>query len=95
MIIKIDYTDYQGKREWRLVRPTGNMMFKSSAWHPVPQWVIEAIDVRRNTVRHFAMKDIHQTVMPTEEDLAGLSLLPVGEDKGLQEPAEGGTTLTS
>lgn len=95
MIVKIDYTNYQGKREWRLVRPTGHMMFKSSAWHPKPQWVIQAIDVRRNVVRDFAMKDIHATIIPTEEDLAGISLIPVEETGGLQEPSDGGTTLTS
>ena len=57
--IEIDYTNWRGERAIRRIKPTGTMMFASSEWHPVQQWLIEAVDTDKNVVREFAMSGIH------------------------------------
>jgi hypothetical protein len=32
--------------------------FGATEWHPEPQWLLDAIDVEKNALRNFAMKDI-------------------------------------
>jgi predicted DNA-binding transcriptional regulator YafY len=54
--VVIDYTNWRGERRERTVRPV-NIEFTSTHWHPEQQWIMNAED--GNTVRGFAMKDIH------------------------------------
>ena len=58
-LVWIDYTNYRGERRWRSIMPLG-VHFQNSEYHPDTQWVIEAIDMERNQLREFAMKDIHE-----------------------------------
>ncbi|QIG71671.1 hypothetical protein EVB32_191 [Rhizobium phage RHph_TM39] len=58
-IVVIDYTNWEGKRSVREIIPTGELKFKSTLYHPEMQWILEAIDVRKGEIRHFALTDIH------------------------------------
>ena len=58
-IVTIDYTNWEGKRSLREIEPTGDVKFMSTIYHPEHQWILEAIDVKKNALRHFALKDIH------------------------------------
>lgn len=55
----IDYTNWRGERIDRLIEPTGRVVFESNQWHPVKQWLIEAVDVEKGELRLFAMGSIH------------------------------------
>ena len=67
-IVTIDYTNHQGKRSTRFIWPK-KLVFKSTLWHPEPQWIIEARDVKRGVDRDFAWKDIHSMHPTTAEEL--------------------------
>lgn len=61
--VKIDYTNFRGERKTYTILPKpGSLRFASNAWHPEPQWIIEAADLERDVERHFAVKDIHSWV---------------------------------
>jgi hypothetical protein len=32
--------------------------FGETAWHPEPQWLLDVVDLEKNTERSFAMRDI-------------------------------------
>lgn len=83
--LKIDYTNYQGKRAWRFVKPLG-ISFKSTMHHPQAQWLMTVFDLEKNAVREFALTSVHQIVTPGDQEL---------EEAGLQEASRGSTTLTS
>ena len=57
--VTIEYTNWRGERSTRRVRPTGEMIFKSTQWHLEPQWLIRAIDLDKREERLFAIADIH------------------------------------
>lgn len=57
-LVEIDYTNYEGKRAIRIVWPR-RLVFKSTLWHPKPQWIIEGRDAQRGVDRDFAWKDVH------------------------------------
>lgn len=57
-IVEIDYTNHAGERSNRRIVPL-QMTFKSTEWHPVAQWILDAMDVDKAAERSFAMKDIH------------------------------------
>jgi hypothetical protein len=60
MDIHIDYTNYRGERAIRLVRPIeGGIYVGTTEHHPEPQWLMRAVDVKRDVERTFAMRDIH------------------------------------
>lgn len=54
----IDYTNYRGERDYRRVHPL-KLSFGSNEWHPVPQWMLEAMDLDKSALRTFAMAKIH------------------------------------
>lgn len=54
----IDYTNHRGERRERRVRPT-LLRFEESEYHPGVQWLLWAWDCEKNSVRTFAMKDVH------------------------------------
>ena len=56
--VVIDYTNWRGERSTLLIHPI-RIDFENSEWHPETQWVLYAVDVEKNAVRSFAMKDIH------------------------------------
>ncbi len=57
--IRIDYTNYAGERTARIVEPI-RIYFGSTDHHPEQQWLMEAFDVRKKAIRHFAIQDVHQ-----------------------------------
>jgi predicted DNA-binding transcriptional regulator YafY len=56
-LISIDYCNYRGERSVREVIPA-RIWFGSTAWHPEPQWLLEAYDVEKDASRSFAIRDI-------------------------------------
>lgn len=60
-LVEIDYTNWRGERRKRIVRPI-EIKFQSTQWHPESQWILRAIDINDtlgDSVKGFAMKDIH------------------------------------
>jgi predicted DNA-binding transcriptional regulator YafY len=56
--VLIDYTNHRGERRERRVMPLG-IMFGSNEYHREDQWLLHALDVEKNALRTFALKDIH------------------------------------
>ena len=63
----IDYTNYRGERSTRRIRPN-ELVFGQNAYHTTPQWLLVAVDIKKNAIRTFAMKDIHSWKIPVEID---------------------------
>ncbi len=55
----IKYTNYKGERAWRRVLPR-EIKFGCNEWHKESQWLMFAIDLEKDAVRTFAMKDVHE-----------------------------------
>jgi predicted DNA-binding transcriptional regulator YafY len=58
MKVIIDYTNWRGERRERVITPV-SMYFNSNEWHPEKQWLLLSIDDEDQTLKDFAMKDIH------------------------------------
>lgn len=56
--VVIDYTNWEGKRSYRRIKPTG-MTYGTTDWHPEPQHLLHARDLDKHADRQFALKDIH------------------------------------
>ena len=56
-IVRIVYTNWRNEKGERLVHPK-KIWFGSTEWHKEPQWLMTAMDVEKNEMRDFAMKDI-------------------------------------
>lgn len=56
--VRIDYTNHRGERAERLIVPH-RWYWGSSAWHPEPQWLLDAEDVEKHQDRTFALCCIH------------------------------------
>ena len=56
-IVRFTYTNHRGETRTRIVRPI-EIAFTYSTFHPEPQWVLTALDLGKNAIRSFAMKDI-------------------------------------
>lgn len=54
----IDYTNWRGVRSLRKITPHF-IGFCRNEWHPEPQWLLTAYDYPTDSVRQFAMADIH------------------------------------
>lgn len=59
MKLYLDYTNYEGKRAIREVLPD-TVTWKSTLWHPEPQWLLHAFDYDKKQHRDFALKDVHR-----------------------------------
>ena len=58
-LVEIDYTNYRGERNVRVVEPR-SWYYGTSQFHPgEPQWMMIAFDVEKRQERHFAMRDVH------------------------------------
>jgi len=55
--VLIFYKNWKGDEKWREIIPQ-SIFFGSTKWHPENQWFLKALDVKKNEVRDFAMKDI-------------------------------------
>jgi predicted DNA-binding transcriptional regulator YafY len=56
-IVWFMYANYKGETRVRRVRPI-EIAFTYSTFHPEPQWILKGLDLDKNMVRSFAMKDI-------------------------------------
>ena len=56
--VTIEYTNWRRERGTRVIR-SRRIAFENSRWHPETRWLLEAIDVEKDEIREFAMKDIH------------------------------------
>lgn len=75
--VMIDYTNWRGERRVRHVLPF-DIAFRSSEWHPTPQWIVAACDLERDDGKllDFAMASIHAWTPCTEEMLVTLGKRP-------------------
>jgi predicted DNA-binding transcriptional regulator YafY len=55
--VTIRYRNWRGEVADRRIMPH-SIWFGSTQWHPESQWLLDALDLDRNEVRSFAMKDI-------------------------------------
>ena len=61
-IVKILYTNWKNDTRYRLIKPI-NIEFKSTEWHKEEQWILNAVDIEKNEIRNFAIKDIKEWTM--------------------------------
>lgn len=57
--VTIDYTNWRGERRTRTIWPH-EISFGSNEYHPEPQWLLSAVDADTDSMRTFALKDIHE-----------------------------------
>ena len=55
--VTIRYRNYKGETAWRRIVPQ-RIWFGSTRWHPESQWIMEAIDLDKNSLRSFALRDV-------------------------------------
>lgn len=60
----IEYTNWRGERGWRKIHPA-SLRYGDSHWHKERQWLLTAFDHGKESMREFAMRDIH-TWVPAE-----------------------------
>ena len=58
-IVKILYTNWKNDTRYRIIKPI-SIEFKSTEWHKEEQWILNAVDVEKNAIRNFAIKDIKE-----------------------------------
>ncbi len=58
-IVKILYTNWKNETRYRLIKPI-SIEFKSTEWHKEEQWILNAVDIEKDAIRNFAMKDIKE-----------------------------------
>lgn len=64
-VLKIYYKNWKDETSDRLIYPTGEIEFKSTDYHPEPQWLVSAKDVSivdgkfkcSDKIKQFALKD--------------------------------------
>jgi predicted DNA-binding transcriptional regulator YafY len=57
--VNIDYTDYKGVRSLRRILPV-RLDYGKNQWHKENQYMIVALDLDRDEIRTFSIKDIHK-----------------------------------
>lgn len=58
-IVKILYTNWKGETRERTILPI-SIEYKSTEWHTEEQWILNAMDIEKNEMRSFAIKDIKE-----------------------------------
>lgn len=56
-VVEIRYTNWRNETADRQIQPVG-IYFGCNEWHKEPQWLLSALDVEKNEMRNFALKDI-------------------------------------
>jgi hypothetical protein len=62
--VSILYRNWKGEVAWRRIVPL-SISFESSQWHPVPQWIMRALDIDKEAERSFAIADIQNWKQPS------------------------------
>lgn len=57
--VTIFYENWRGEQRYRKIIPH-EIWFGTTEWHPDPEWLLTALDVDRNAIRHFSMKGIRE-----------------------------------
>lgn len=57
--VRILYTNYKGETAYRNIVPE-KIWFGATEWHPEPQWLLDALDLEKNALRNFALKDLRE-----------------------------------
>ena len=60
-VVTIDYTNYKGERAPRHIVPM-RVDYGKNQWHPKACYMLTAMDVDKNEIRAFAIKDIHEWI---------------------------------
>jgi len=55
--VNIVYTNYRGETRARKILPN-KIWYGKTKWHPDEQWLLDAYDFEKQSLRTFAMKDI-------------------------------------
>ncbi len=55
--VRVVYCNYRNETAIRTIVPR-RIWFGATAWHPEPQWLLDALDLEKNEVRSFALRDI-------------------------------------
>lgn len=62
--VVIDYTNWKGERQHRRIRPHYTIFTRMPPYHPGRGWLLCALDLDKNAMRFFAMKNIHSWTEP-------------------------------
>jgi hypothetical protein len=57
MSLIVVYRNYRGEVDEREIVPM-SVRYGSTEWHPTPQWLMLAWDVKKGALREFAMDDM-------------------------------------
>jgi predicted DNA-binding transcriptional regulator YafY len=58
--VTIRYTNHRGEYGERRILPI-KIWFGTSPWHPEPQWLLKAIDIKKDDYRDFALRCIDRS----------------------------------
>ena len=64
-LVAMTYTNYKGITAVRVILPR-RVWFGSTEWHKENQWLLEATDIEKGELRHFAMADISDWTPKTD-----------------------------
>lgn len=56
-LVTVIYTNYRGEIAVRRIRPM-RVYFGATEYHPEPQWLVEAMDIDKEAIRIFALRDM-------------------------------------
>lgn len=56
-VVTIRYRNYKGVVAIRRIRPI-RLWFGTTDWHSTPQWLLEAVDIDKDALRDFALRDV-------------------------------------
>ncbi|WP_182006262.1 hypothetical protein [Priestia aryabhattai] len=57
LLIKFDYVNWRGEKGNRTAR-VNSVYYGLTEYHPEEQWLLEGLDLAKNEIRIFAMKDM-------------------------------------
>lgn len=97
-VVYVLYTNWEGKTAWRRVIPFQMPpQFRSTSWHPEPQWLLLVWDLDKKAERSYAIKDIHRWV-PQKDFTEEIKNAFIEEtQRGISDassPSSQGTNLT-
>jgi hypothetical protein len=59
-ILRVRYKNWKGETLERNVLPLGKLEFKSTTYHPTPQWILPVYDLDKKALRDYALADIEE-----------------------------------
>lgn len=65
-VIQFDYMNYRGEHSKRQAAYMG-IYYGHNEWHPEDEFIMKAFDKEKKSVRYFAVKDISNLELTTEE----------------------------